>query len=81
MDPVHDRGLWTRSKEGAHGPCFVLTQISGPTGPTGKVTKGAYHLTEKSGLGVESIMVSDLPVYRRIAHPLRFESTKRGEFV
>ena len=28
---------------------------------------GAYHLTEKSGWGVESIMVSDLPVYRRIA--------------
>ena len=28
-------------------------------------TKGAYHLTEKSGWGVESIMVSDLPVYRR----------------
>ena len=25
---------------------------------------GAYHLTEKSGCGVESIMVSDLPVYR-----------------
>ena len=31
------------------------------------VTRGAYHLTEKSGWGVESIMVSDLPVYRRIA--------------
>ena len=28
---------------------------------------GAYHLTEKSGRGVESIMVSDLPVYRRNA--------------
>ena len=27
---------------------------------------GAYHLTEKSGWGIESIMVSDLPVYRRI---------------
>ena len=32
-----------------------------------KETRGAYHLTEKSGWGVESIMVSDLPVYRRIA--------------
>ena len=30
-------------------------------------TFGAYHLTEKSGWGVESIMVSDLPVYGRIA--------------
>ena len=30
-------------------------------------TSGAYHLTEKSGWGVENIMVSDLPVYRRIA--------------
>ena len=30
-------------------------------------SRGAYHLTEKSGWGVESIMVSDLPVYRRIA--------------
>ena len=29
--------------------------------------QGAYHLTEKSSWGVESIMVSDLPVYRRIA--------------
>jgi len=28
---------------------------------------GAYHLTEKSGWGVESIMVSDLPVYHRNA--------------
>ena len=26
---------------------------------------GAYLLTEKSGWGVDSIMVSDLPVYRR----------------
>ena len=31
------------------------------------VSWGAYHLTEKSGWGVESIMVSDLPVYRRVA--------------
>ena len=28
-------------------------------------TWGDYHLTEKSGWGVESIMVSDLSVYRR----------------
>ena len=31
------------------------------------VTKGAYHLTEKSGWGSKSIMVSNLPVYRRNA--------------
>ena len=31
------------------------------------VSWGAYHLTEESGWGVESIMVSDLPVYRRVA--------------
>ena len=31
------------------------------------VFRGAYHLTEKSGWGVESIMVSDLQVYRRNA--------------
>ena len=38
---------------------------------------GAYHLTEKSGWGVESIMVSDLPVYRSIATSrIRFESKK-----
>ena len=30
-------------------------------------TWGAYHLTEKSGWGVKSIMVSDLPVYCRNA--------------
>ena len=29
--------------------------------------RGAYHLTEKSGWGGESIMVSNLPVYRRNA--------------
>ena len=28
-------------------------------------TWGAYNLTEKSGWSVESIMVSDLPVYHR----------------
>ena len=37
---------------------------------------GAYHLAEKSGWGVESIMVSDLLGYRRVSHPLRFESIK-----
>ena len=31
------------------------------------VVWGAYHLTEKCGWDVESIMVSDLPVYRRNA--------------
>ena len=31
-------------------------------------TWGAYDLTEKSVRGVESIMVSDVPVYRRIGH-------------
>ena len=30
-------------------------------------SRGAYHLTEKAGWGVESIVVSDLPVYRRNA--------------
>ena len=29
--------------------------------------KGAYHLTEKSGWSVKSIMVRDLPIYRRNA--------------
>ena len=33
----------------------------------GSLSVVAYHLTEKSGWGVESIMVSDLPFYRRIA--------------
>ena len=32
---------------------------------------GAYHLTEKFGWGVESIMVSNLPVYRRNAKSVR----------
>ena len=31
------------------------------------VSCDAYHLTEESGWGVESIMVSDLTVYRRVA--------------
>ena len=38
--------------------------------------RGAYHLTEKSGSGVESIMVSNLPVYRRNGL-----NPKKGEFV
>ena len=42
---------------------------------------GAYHLTEKSGWGIESIMVSDLPVYRRIAISVTVWIQKRGEFV
>ena len=41
-------------------------------------SRGAYHLTEKSGWGVESIMVSDLPVYHRNSTSVRFESKKRG---
>ena len=44
----------------------------------GKHPKGAYHLTEKSGWGVESIMVSDLPVYVEMPHPLGFEFKKRA---
>ena len=47
-----DRGLW---------------KWTGRLGSQLAKTRGAYHLTEKSGWGVESIMVSDLPVYRRIA--------------
>ena len=39
---------------------------------------GAYHLTEKSGWGMESIMVSDLPVYVEMPHPLGFEFKKRA---
>ena len=42
---------------------------------------GAYHLTEKSGWGVESIMVSDLPVYRRNATSVTVWIQKKGEFV
>ena len=38
--------------------------------------RGAYHLTEKSGWGVESIMVSNLLVYRRNGL-----NPKKGEFV
>ena len=42
------------------------------------LTLGAYHLTEKSVWGVESIMVSDLPVYVEMPHPLGFEFKKRA---
>ena len=31
------------------------------------VTRGDYHLKEKSGWVVESVIVSDLPIYRTIA--------------
>ena len=42
---------------------------------------GAYNLTEKSGWGVESIMVSDLPVYRRNATSVTGWTQKRADFV
>ena len=45
------------------------------------VFRGAYHLTEKFGWGVESIMVSDLPVYRRIATSVTVEIQKRANIV
>ena len=38
-----------------------------PSATQADVIWGAYHLTEKSGWGVESLMVSNLPVYRRNA--------------
>ena len=44
-------------------------------------TRGAYHLTKKTDWGVESIMVSDLPVYRRNATSVTVWIQKRGEFV
>ena len=40
--------------------------------------RGAYHLTEESGWGVESIMVSDWPVYCRIATSVTVWIQKRG---
>ena len=43
--------------------------------------RGAYHLTEKSGWGVESLMVSNLPVYRRNATSVTVWIQKKGEFV
>ena len=47
-----------------------------------KETRGAYYLTEKSGWGIQSIMISDLPVYRRIATSIRYGlNPKKGEFV
>ena len=42
--------------------------------------RGAYHLTEKSGWGVESIMVSDLPVYRGNATSVTVSFQKKNEF-
>ena len=43
-----------------------------------------YHpsgISEKTGWGVESIMVSDLPVYRRNATSVTVWIQKKGEFV
>ena len=62
-----------------NGPMFRDKKTDAPD----RAVQGrdAYHLTEKSGWGVESMMVSDLPVYRRNAHPLRFEYKKRANFV
>ena len=40
---------------------------------------GAYHLTEKTGWGVESIMVSDWPVYCRIVTSVAVWIKKMGD--
>ena len=42
-------------------------------------SRGAYHLTEKSGWGVESIMVSDLPVYHRNTTSITLSIQKKGQ--
>ena len=42
---------------------------------------GDYHLAEKSGWGIENIMVSDLPVYRRNTTSVTLWIQKKGEFV
>ena len=44
-------------------------------------TWGAYHLTEKSVRLVESIIISNIPVYRRIAISVTVWIQKKGEFV
>ena len=49
---------WTDARQ--HGMCLLNSKHV-------PESWGAYHLTEKSGWRVESIMVSDLPVYRRNA--------------
>ena len=46
--------------------------------PATCVSRDAYHLTEKTGWGVESIMVSDLPVYRRNATSVTVWIQKRA---
>ena len=42
------------------------------------VTRGDYHLKEKSGWVVESMMVSDLPIYRTIATSVAVWMQKRA---
>ena len=44
-------------------------------------SRGGYHLTEKSGWDVKSIMVSDLPVSRRNTTSVTVWIQKKGEFV
>ena len=55
---------------GGHSPIWPIQVYAAEQGMVFK-TGGAYHLTEKFGWGVESIMVSDLPVYRRNAKSVR----------
>ena len=40
--------------------------------------RDAYHFTEKSGWGIENIMVSDLPVYRRNTTSVTVWIQKKG---
>ena len=45
----------------------IFFKTAGKMKVKNKERRRAYHLAEKSGWGVESIIVSDLPVYCRIA--------------
>ena len=49
------------------GTSFELCFGTNKTVHHRELSMGAYHLKEKSSGGVESIMLSHLPVYRRIA--------------
>ena len=73
---IYDRDV-TGRYHGLFPP--LLIEGKGPGNDVGKIMIwGAYHLTEKSRWGVESIMVKDLLVHRRIAISVMFWMKKRA---
>ena len=79
MDPVHESGPWTRSKEGVHGPlgpCFVLTRQLLPSARCQrakhllkKPLNSFFFTSRKSNFSVQNNVVSVCCSYLNMVFP------------